>query len=331
MAALLLAVLVESAVNCGGGVDGSEAFVREQRNPKLKKDDRKITTVMSRLSAILGGHDDKEPYELRLVRCAAAASPCGCLKRAFIDMAVPRLPSYAGSFAVAPEKPVLPEPSSLHVELRAIRAPKPEKAMLVFDPATRCVWRWEFLSDSRVLHELSNFQKWLDAQIVRYGGVGGAEHAGLPKVLTTVCPVLADELRAVVPSDVQVNVLTDGGAAPINGGASLMAITAGMWTNWQFRLQGDAMIDSIEDAISKITIRTSKKSGKAKLDENTLQAEKLPELLLACAKCKMFPDKVYTCGNCGAAHYCSKNCQKDHWKDHKQQCAPCKIPAAEGA
>ena len=26
------------------------------------------------------------------------------------------------------------------------------------------------------------------------------------------------------------------------------------------------------------------------------------------------------CGNCNCAYYCSAECQKNHWKEHKAQC-----------
>ena len=43
-----------------------------------------------------------------------------------------------------------------------------------------------------------------------------------------------------------------------------------------------------------------------------------------CASCGVMKNdemRFYKCARCKATHYCSKECQKDHWKSHKKECA----------
>ena len=42
-------------------------------------------------------------------------------------------------------------------------------------------------------------------------------------------------------------------------------------------------------------------------------------LVKACVVCGVFGD-VRACGNCNSVMYCSKVCQKQHWKEHKTSC-----------
>lgn len=45
---------------------------------------------------------------------------------------------------------------------------------------------------------------------------------------------------------------------------------------------------------------------------------------LACISCGISPKtKLFKCGRCEITRYCSKECQKNHWKEHKKFC--CKL------
>jgi hypothetical protein len=46
----------------------------------------------------------------------------------------------------------------------------------------------------------------------------------------------------------------------------------------------------------------------------------------ACGKQATADKKLLVCGRCRAAHYCSPECQKASWKEHKLSCKPCKPP-----
>jgi hypothetical protein len=39
-----------------------------------------------------------------------------------------------------------------------------------------------------------------------------------------------------------------------------------------------------------------------------------------CHNCHEKEIKLQKCARCGCAMYCSRKCQKDHWKNHKKQC-----------
>lgn len=48
-----------------------------------------------------------------------------------------------------------------------------------------------------------------------------------------------------------------------------------------------------------------------------------------CAYCKTDDVKLMYCGRCGLQPYCSKQCQKKDWKNHKIVCARKKIGSKE--
>ena len=41
---------------------------------------------------------------------------------------------------------------------------------------------------------------------------------------------------------------------------------------------------------------------------------------MSCSYCLKASAKLSRCGRCRVAAYCSKECQKEHWKKHKQHC-----------
>jgi len=46
-----------------------------------------------------------------------------------------------------------------------------------------------------------------------------------------------------------------------------------------------------------------------------------------CRTCKKEGDNMTKCGGCHAYRYCSRECQKDHWKIHKTDCLSMKVSA----
>ena len=58
--------------------------------------------------------------------------------------------------------------------------------------------------------------------------------------------------------------------------------------------------------------------------------------LKACKKCETMqaelPDdkKLRACGKCHRVAYCSKDCQKDDWRNHKKNCGPADAPNNHG-
>ena len=46
--------------------------------------------------------------------------------------------------------------------------------------------------------------------------------------------------------------------------------------------------------------------------------------MLICINCRKFDKKLYSCGGCNLVTYCSVNCQKKDWKNHKNNCQSCK-------
>jgi hypothetical protein len=45
-----------------------------------------------------------------------------------------------------------------------------------------------------------------------------------------------------------------------------------------------------------------------------------------CAQCgfNLTSTSGKKCSRCNTAYYCSRECQKKHWKMHKKECTPCK-------
>jgi len=41
---------------------------------------------------------------------------------------------------------------------------------------------------------------------------------------------------------------------------------------------------------------------------------------VSCASCGTFAAKMSMCAGCGTVHYCSRECQKSNWKQHKNRC-----------
>lgn len=42
--------------------------------------------------------------------------------------------------------------------------------------------------------------------------------------------------------------------------------------------------------------------------------------MAVCQGCQQEKPRVFKCGRCRSAQYCSKDCQRSAWRDHKQNC-----------
>lgn len=53
--------------------------------------------------------------------------------------------------------------------------------------------------------------------------------------------------------------------------------------------------------------------------KNARQREEL-EVKIKCNNCQSMKDSMKKCGRCKRVYYCSIECQKNNWKDHKKDC-----------
>ena len=52
-----------------------------------------------------------------------------------------------------------------------------------------------------------------------------------------------------------------------------------------------------------------------------------PKNLSSCAACGTTTEKLLQCSRCKVARYCSQQCQKNHWAQHKPLCIPPQEPS----
>ena len=55
-------------------------------------------------------------------------------------------------------------------------------------------------------------------------------------------------------------------------------------------------------------------------DKGVQHPTSMVQLVKTCCYCHVRKDNLLTCGKCGKATYCSKNCQLNHWSHHKSLC-----------
>lgn len=63
------------------------------------------------------------------------------------------------------------------------------------------------------------------------------------------------------------------------------------------------------------------------------KSHNIPRLLKPCILCDQLPPKNVTwrvCGRCRSVSYCSDNCQRDHWRIHKEFCKSATRSATSG-
>jgi len=62
------------------------------------------------------------------------------------------------------------------------------------------------------------------------------------------------------------------------------------------------------------------------VDHEDVLAVSLKVKLRSRGMCRLCGELAYQlCGRCRGIYYCSKECQKQHWKDHKKDCRPAEI------
>lgn len=55
------------------------------------------------------------------------------------------------------------------------------------------------------------------------------------------------------------------------------------------------------------------------------QSNFVPPIRVRCAQCWKFPRHALKCAECLMTEYCSRECQRLHWKEHKKVC---KLPVS---
>jgi hypothetical protein len=87
------------------------------------------------------------------------------------------------------------------------------------------------------------------------------------------------------------------------------------WQRFRRRFLSQEAKPDDNKALSKTVLKASKKQVKS--TTNLTEGE-------MCANCyvleKTLHDKLLKCGQCRLIKYCSRECQREHWKAHKKQC-----------
>ncbi len=74
----------------------------------------------------------------------------------------------------------------------------------------------------------------------------------------------------------------------------------------------------LSDKKSKDALHQLTKKGIINLDTKLKDTSSVP--ICVCASCKKPSLKMKKCAGCESVNYCSKECQKQHWKEHKAVC-----------
>jgi len=103
---------------------------------------------------------------------------------------------------------------------------------------------------------------------------------------------------------------------------------------WSWGTDSEELAKTLEERLKEVGVRKELcviKVGDAKLIELEQEewskiygmVEKTIQVGPRCTKCKNAPagnEKLQLCGGCKKAHYCSRGCQKEDWKEHKTIC-----------
>jgi len=82
-----------------------------------------------------------------------------------------------------------------------------------------------------------------------------------------------------------------------------------------------ASAGGVEDAERTLEVLKAHLSRTGQLDKANTSSASSTSTLLKCSHCGVH-GKCLRCGSCREAFYCSQDCQRSHWKVHKQRCLP---------
>ena len=103
-------------------------------------------------------------------------------------------------------------------------------------------------------------------------------------------------------------------------------------------LYPNTQLDSVKSAVKMVLSLAAEKSGMKchtfSLVESVPHEEKIVSTSTElqsqshkeCANCKIAQPNLKKCGACGKVQYCSKECQRVHWKKHKSNCKESSTP-----
>ena len=89
--------------------------------------------------------------------------------------------------------------------------------------------------------------------------------------------------------------------------------------------------DQISHFISALTQHLATNSDERLQQRQSLPKEPLKMTQDECSLCKRKSDTIKKCAQCGKVQYCGKECQREHWKDHKAICKPSTNSSAPGS
>ena len=92
---------------------------------------------------------------------------------------------------------------------------------------------------------------------------------------------------------------------------SQQKITRGNDTTHLDETEGEILVDDLEDDTTLSKQRWNGRGGKSSHSSSSKGK---------CTNCGQSSDRMKKCAGCGKTRYCSRQCQKQHWKQHKPHC-----------